>query len=167
MELTTHERPGVYSAYDASTVVSGSGGGKVAGLAALVTGETDGTLVRVSLADGSRSEIASFTLENGVNYFLVGVSGGRFVMKRITADTSTPDPVKTQRHELFLVDKQGRVKDTLGNLALILRNDPRLKDIVSKENRDVLWSFLVAQTFNIVVTFLIACLLFGILKPAL
>ena len=35
MELTTHERPGVYSAYDASTVVSGSGGGKVAGLAAL------------------------------------------------------------------------------------------------------------------------------------
>ena len=48
MELTTHERPGVYSAYDASTVVSGSGGGKVAGLAALVTGETDGALVRVS-----------------------------------------------------------------------------------------------------------------------
>ena len=52
--------------------------------------------MRVSLADGSRSEIASFTLENGVNYFLVGVSGGRFVMKRITADTSAPDPVKTQ-----------------------------------------------------------------------
>ena len=45
--------------------------------------------------------------------------------------------------------------------------DTRLKDIVSKENRNVLWSFLAAQTFNIVVTFLIACLLFGILKPAL
>ena len=29
----------------------------------------------------------------------------------------------------LVVDKQGRVKDTLGNLALILRNDPRLKDI--------------------------------------
>ena len=27
------------------------------------------------------------------------------------------------------IDKQGRVKDTLGNLALILRNDPKLKDI--------------------------------------
>ena len=48
MELTTHERPGVYSAYDASTVVSGTGGGQVAGLAALVTGESDGALVRVS-----------------------------------------------------------------------------------------------------------------------
>lgn len=27
------------------------------------------------------------------------------------------------------IDKRGKVKDTLGNLALILRNDPRLKDI--------------------------------------
>mgnify|MGYP001754154281 CR=1 FL=1 len=35
MTMTTHERPGVYSAYDASAVVSGSGGGKVVGLAAL------------------------------------------------------------------------------------------------------------------------------------
>ena len=45
--------------------------------------------------------------------------------------------------------------------------DTRLKDIVSKENRNVLRSFLVAQTFNIGVTFVIACLLFGLLKPAL
>ena len=29
----------------------------------------------------------------------------------------------------LVVDRQGRVKDTLGNLALILRHDPRLKDI--------------------------------------
>lgn len=43
--------------------------------------------------------------------------------------------------------------------------DTRLKDIVSKENRNALWAFLGAQTFNIVVTFLIACLLFGVLKP--
>lgn len=45
--------------------------------------------------------------------------------------------------------------------------DTRLRDIVSKENRNVLWSFLAAQTFNVVVTFAIACLLFGVLKPAL
>ena len=32
------------------------------------------------------------------------------------------------------IDKQGRVKDTLGNLALILRNDPKLKDICSTFN---------------------------------
>lgn len=43
--------------------------------------------------------------------------------------------------------------------------DTRLKEIVSRENRNILWSFLAAQTFNIVATFLIACLLFGLLKP--
>lgn len=43
--------------------------------------------------------------------------------------------------------------------------DTRLKDIVSKDNRNVLKSFLVAQTFNIIVTFIIACVMFGVLKP--
>ncbi len=45
--------------------------------------------------------------------------------------------------------------------------DTRLKDIISKENRNLLWSFLTAQTFNIVVTFVIACVIFGVLKPML
>lgn len=43
--------------------------------------------------------------------------------------------------------------------------DTRLKDIVSRENRNVLYAFLGAQMFNIVVTFLLAWLLFGVLKP--
>ncbi len=43
--------------------------------------------------------------------------------------------------------------------------DTRLKEIVSKENRNAFWAFLGAQTFNIVVTLVIACLLFGVLKP--
>jgi len=43
--------------------------------------------------------------------------------------------------------------------------DTRLKEIVSKENRNVLKAFLTAQCFNIVVTFVIACCLFGLLKP--
>lgn len=43
--------------------------------------------------------------------------------------------------------------------------DTRLKDIVSRENRNALWAFLGAQTFNIVVTLVIACLFFGVLKP--
>jgi uncharacterized membrane protein YadS len=42
--------------------------------------------------------------------------------------------------------------------------DTRLKDIISKENRALLKSFLVAQTFNIIVTFVIACIFFGVLK---
>lgn len=43
--------------------------------------------------------------------------------------------------------------------------DTRLKEIVSRENRNVLHAFLVAQGFNIVATFAIACCLFGLLKP--
>ena len=45
--------------------------------------------------------------------------------------------------------------------------DTRLKDIISKENRNILYAFLGAQCFNIVVTFLVAWLMFGVVKPAL
>lgn len=37
--------------------------------------------------------------------------------------------------EKLEVDRQGKVRDTLGNLALILRNDPRLKDIAYNIHR--------------------------------
>lgn len=45
--------------------------------------------------------------------------------------------------------------------------DTRLKDIISRENRKLLFSFIGAQVFNIVVTLFIAWLMFGIVKPAL
>ena len=45
--------------------------------------------------------------------------------------------------------------------------DTRLKDIVSRENRNILYAFLGAQCFNIVVTLLVAWLMFGVVKPAL
>ena len=44
--------------------------------------------------------------------------------------------------------------------------DTRLKDIVSRENRNILYAFLGAQCFNIVITLLVAWLMFGIVKPA-
>ena len=44
------------------------------------------------------------------------------------ADEPGDEPNEDWQSDL-VVDKQGKVKDTLGNLALILRNDPRLKDI--------------------------------------
>ena len=44
MSITTHERPGVYSQYDASTVVGSSGGGQTVGIAALCEEGTAGTL---------------------------------------------------------------------------------------------------------------------------
>lgn len=48
MSRIIHERPGVYSSYDASTVVGGGGGGKNVGIAAKSGGGTAGTLVRLA-----------------------------------------------------------------------------------------------------------------------
>ena len=45
--------------------------------------------------------------------------------------------------------------------------DTRLKDIVSRENRRILHAFLGTQLFNIIVTGLIAWVVFGIIKPLL
>ena len=42
MSVTIHQRPGVYSAYDASSVVSGSGSGRLVGLAGVNTKATAG-----------------------------------------------------------------------------------------------------------------------------
>jgi len=47
MNATTHERPGVYSVYDASAVVNGGGGNRTAGIAARSQGGTAGTLYRL------------------------------------------------------------------------------------------------------------------------
>jgi uncharacterized membrane protein YadS len=45
--------------------------------------------------------------------------------------------------------------------------DTRLKDIVSREDRSTLFAFLTAQCFNIVATFVVAWLIFGVVKPML
>jgi len=43
--------------------------------------------------------------------------------------------------------------------------ETRIRDIISRENRNLMRAFLIGQTFNVVVTLLIAYLLFGIVKP--
>ncbi len=48
MSITRHERPGVYSSYDASSVLYGGGGGKTVGITAKSTGGTVGKLYRLT-----------------------------------------------------------------------------------------------------------------------
>ena len=36
MNIAVHQRPGVYSSYDASSVVSGSGAGRLVGIVAVI-----------------------------------------------------------------------------------------------------------------------------------
>ena len=82
-----------------------------------------------------------------------------------------------QGNGLFTADARGKLAEpgiakmfstVFFSLAFVCVGlDTRLKDIVSRENRNLLWAFLAAQAFNIVVTFLIALVLFGVLKPML
>ncbi len=77
--------------------------------------------------------------------------------------------------DLFTLNAKGKVMETafaktlstlFFSLAFVcIGMDTRLKDIISKENRNVLYAFLTAQTFNICFTFLMAWLLFGVVKP--
>ncbi len=82
-----------------------------------------------------------------------------------------------QSNGLFTADAKGKLAEpgvakmfstVFFSLAFVCVGlDTRLKEIVSKENRNALWAFLAAQTFNIVVTLVIARVLFGVLKPML
>ena len=48
MSITTHERPGVYSSYGASSLIRGSGGRKTVGLVAVNTKATAGTVYTIT-----------------------------------------------------------------------------------------------------------------------
>ena len=77
-----------------------------------------------------------------------------------------------QANGLFTGEQAGAVKTAkmfsglFFSLAFVcIGLDTRLKDIISKENRNVLYAFLAAQGFNIVVTLIVAYFFFGVLKP--
>lgn len=74
MSITKHQRPGVYSAYDASALVYGSGRGGLVGLAAVNTAAPAGSVETVTSyekaaslfgAGGEMAELAGLCLRNG------------------------------------------------------------------------------------------------------
>ncbi|MBO5882049.1 MAG: putative sulfate exporter family transporter [Alistipes sp.] len=81
-----------------------------------------------------------------------------------------------QTNDMLTLNSSGKIMETslaktfstfFFSLSFVcIGMDTRLKDIVSRENRRVLWSFVGAQLFNIVVTLFVAWLMFGIVKPA-
>lgn len=58
--------------------------------------------------------------------------------------------------------------NTLFSIAFVCVGlETRFADIFSKDNRKPLWAFLLAQGFNIIITLVVAYLLFGVVKPML
>ena len=82
-----------------------------------------------------------------------------------------------QSEDMLTLNEKGKIMETslaktfstfFFSLSFVcIGMDTRLKDIISRENRNALWAFVGAQTFNIIATMLIAWLMFGIVKPAL
>ena len=82
-----------------------------------------------------------------------------------------------QSNDLLTVGRSGKLIETamaknfstfFFSLSFVcIGMDTRLKDIVSRENRNILFSFLGAQLFNIVFALFVAWLMFGVVKPAL
>lgn len=82
-----------------------------------------------------------------------------------------------QSGDLLTLNAKGKIVETgvakmfstlFFSLAFVcIGLDTRLKDIISKENRSTLYAFLTAQCFNIVATFVVAWLFFGVVKPML
>lgn len=57
-------------------------------------------------------------------------------------------------------------QNTLFSIAFVcIGLETRFKEIFGKENRKPLYTFLIAQTFNIIVTLVVAYVIFGLVKP--
>jgi len=76
LSITTHERPGVYSAYDVSALVRGNSRGRVVGLAAVNTQMETGTIYKLASfeqaaevfgADGAVTKLVTLALRNGAS----------------------------------------------------------------------------------------------------
>lgn len=75
MSVTVHQRPGVYSSYDASSVVSGSGGGKMVGIVSVNTKAEAGVVQIITSYDKAVSafgteglaELVRLALKNGAS----------------------------------------------------------------------------------------------------
>ena len=82
-----------------------------------------------------------------------------------------------QTQDLLTINTSGKVIETtmaknfstfFFSLSFVcIGMDTRLKDIVSRENRRILHAFLGTQLFNIIITGVIAWIMFGVVKPLL
>jgi len=79
MSVTTHERPGVYSSYDASSIIGGKDGNKTVGLVAVSTAAQANIAVTVTsyeeamttFGEGDAAELVRLALKNGAGAVVV------------------------------------------------------------------------------------------------
>ncbi len=96
--------------------------------------------------------------------FILGFVAASLVFSLCQSNDIFPDADQAKLAETSLAKTFSSLFFSLAFVCIGL--DTRLKEIVSRENRTTLYAFLGAQCFNIVATFLVAWLLFGVVKPA-
>lgn len=96
--------------------------------------------------------------------FILGFVVASLVFSLCQSGEIFPDFEKSKLVETSLAKTFSQLFFSLAFVCIGL--DTRLKDIVSKENRNTLYAFLIAQSFNIIVTGVLAYILFGLVKPS-
>ncbi len=76
MSITVHQRPGVYSSYDASTVVSGSGSGRLVGLAGINTVASAGVAQTITSYDQAVTAFGSGGAEDMAELIRLALANG-------------------------------------------------------------------------------------------
>lgn len=76
MNISVHQRPGVYSSYDASTVISGSGSGRLVGLAAVNTKVPAGTVQTITSYDKAVAVFGSNGAEDMTELIRLALKNG-------------------------------------------------------------------------------------------
>ena len=116
--------------------------------------------------DGSRSQRPSLGIVwEKFPKFILGFVVASLIFSLCQTYGIFPDAANSKLVETSLAKDLSSLFFSLAFVCIGL--DTRLKDIISRENRSTLYAFLGAQCFNIVVTFFVAWLLFGIVKPML
>ena len=116
MSMTTHERPGVYSDYDASTVVSSTGGGQTVGLAAVCTKGEAGTLYVLNRYEDA---VTTFGQEENLTELV------RLLLLNGAAQVRAVQFVQTSRRTamLILMSSAGTMKTRVFHCDFDLTND--------------------------------------------
>ena len=76
MSITVHQRPGVYSSYDASRVVSGSGAGRLVGLAGINTTASAGVAQTITSYDQAVTAFGSSGAEDMAELIRLALANG-------------------------------------------------------------------------------------------
>ena len=111
MSITTHQRPGVYSDYDVSALIHGSGRGSVVGLAAINNQVESGKVWTVTASDSFQIELIKHNEAD------------------VKVDVIFP-PYGGHDRECFVITENYHLREFLAPLHALIPQNQTIKDFV-------------------------------------